>query len=126
MDTCARILDPEGSKLQGRRPFAPSRESLRRALIKLDMFLMLHRRAFHSPKCGQFHAHRFLSSDVSPQAHQNYFCTIEDVVKQPVVFRWTEGGDAFKDGFEVERRSMPALTLGKGASSTAQPTKPGC
>ena len=119
LDTCARILDPDGSKLQGNRPLAPSGECLRRALIKLDMFLMLYRRAFHSPKCLQFHVHRFLSSDASPQAHQNYFCTIEDIVKQPVVFRWAEGGNAFKDGFEVERRSMPALTLGKGASSTA-------
>ena len=34
-------------------------------------------------------------------------------------FRASEGFNSFTDGFEVERRSLPALTLGKGEASTA-------
>lgn len=75
----ARILDPDGSKLQGDLCPVPSKDSLRRSLIKLDLFLMLSRRVFHSPAAPNFH--RFLSSGASPQAHRNFFCTIEDVVK---------------------------------------------
>ena len=119
LDKCARILDPDGSKLQGKQPLVPSHESMRRSLIKLDLFLMLYRRQFHSPDVQDFCIYRFLSSDASPQAHHNYFCTVEDVVKQPRVFRVGDDFNAFKDGFDVERRSLPALTLGKGAASTA-------
>ena len=119
LTTCSRILDPDGSRLQGRICAVPKRETLRRSLIKLDLCLMLNRRVFHSPSNPQFLIHRFLSSDASPQAHSNFFCTIEDIVKQPVSFKLLDGADVFTAGFEVERRSLPALTLGKGEASTA-------
>lgn len=119
LNMCARILDPDGSQLQKGMPPVPNRESLRKSLIKLDLFLMLHRRVFHHPNSVGYHVHRFLSADASPQAHQNFFCAIEDVVRQPVNFRGSDGFNAFKEGFEVERRSLPALTLGKGAASAA-------
>ena len=122
LSCCARILDPDSSKLGGALPPVPGRESLRRALIKLDLFLMLCRRTFHSPEQPGFLVHRYLSSDASPQAHQNYFCTIEDILRQPVGFRASSAGTGFNpftSGLEVERRSLPALTLGKGQASTA-------
>ena len=121
---CGRILDPDGSKLKGNFCSVPGKETMRRTLIKLDLFLMLNRRVFHNPCDPCFYVHRFLSSDASPQAHRNFFCTIEDIVRQPKSFRASavagSGFDAFQSGFEVERRSMPALTLGKGEASTAQ------
>ena len=120
LSLCARILDPDGSKLKGECCPVPGRDTMRRTLIKLDLFLMLNRRVFHSPRDPGHYVHRFLSSDASPQAHQNFFCTIEDIVRQPRIFHASQQFNAFQSSFEVERRSLPALTLGKGEASTAQ------
>ena len=123
LDLCTRIL--HGSNADLEIPPAPSKMSMRRILIKLDLCLMLSRRVFHSPKAlaASYFVSRNLSSDASPQAKHNFFCTIEEVLLQDRTETIGASGadfDAFKHGVRFERRSMPALTLGRGQASVAQ------
>ena len=86
---------------------------------------MMSRRVFHSPKvlAASYCVSRNLSSDASPQAKHNFFCTIEEVLLQDrneTIGALGADFNAFKHGLRVERRSMPALTLGRGQASVAQ------
>ena len=117
---CQRITQGADSSLVDCPPI-PGKGTMRRILIKLDLCLMLSRRVFHNPVAlaSRYHVSRYLSSDASPQARHNFFCTIEEVLLQEKVFQVSDAFNAFQDGLVVEKRSLPALTLGKGEASVA-------
>ena len=117
---CQRITQGAQISMQDVPPI-PSKPSMRHILIKLDLCLMLSRRVFHNPisLAATNHVSRYLSSDASPQARHNFFCTIEEVLVQPRVFEVSASFDAFRDALVIEKRSLPALTLGRGEASVA-------
>eukprot|EP00435_Cladocopium_sp_Y103_P039770 s2160_g10.t1 len=118
---CARIMDVSVTEGPGFPPI-PGYGTMRRILIKLDMCLMMSRRVFHSPSllAKDFFVTRYLSSDASPQAKHNFFCTIEEVLLQEKLAGDRNMENPFQDCMSVEKRSFPALTLGKGEASVAQ------
>lgn len=127
MTLCNRIICGSAQSQQVHEalpvPPIPDYKCMRRILIKLDLCLMLSRRVFHSPVelARRNMVSRYLSSDASPQAKHNFFCTIEEVLVQslPFVIEDADLFDPLKTGLEIERRSLPALTLGRGQASVA-------
>ena len=103
----------------------PGKDVLRNIMIKLDLLHSLSRRHFAcaGDDSQPFVLSRYLSADSSPQAHQDYFCITEDILRRPRqqlcgMGMATADFDVFNN-FEFESRSMPCTTFGRKGVTAA-------
>ena len=111
-DVCrlaARIVAPQLDV--SNQPFLNS-ESMRDAIIKLDLIHMLSCRVFRRPLDPAFRTARYLMADSSPQGRWDYFCCVEEIMRRPLPLVVTIDMDPFYS-FTWERRSLPVQTIGR-------------
>ena len=94
----------------------PHRSTLYAAVVRVDMAAMLARRAWYAANGPTY---RHIAFDASPQQGQEFFVTVERVIKRSAMASVA----SWRDRPEVQTRTLPLTTLGKSRMGLAEKTQ---
>ena len=121
VNSVARFLAPitgdlDPTKLEQALCSVPSKDRIRRNMLKLDMLHMFWRRTCMEDLLRRnVRVARFLSMDASPQGGYEYLAMTEEIMQREQPFQVPDSPWA---GFEHEVRTLPIMTLARGETRT--------